>query len=115
MKLTYGKYAGAMAEFEVTNSNNGGHVNVSSKDVIVVRLSENPTTGYRWDVDSAGTLRLIDDSFDVGSGAPGAGGKRALRFAAVTPGRTTLALALRRPWETETGAASRFQLTVDVK
>lgn len=104
-----------MAELEITDANNGGRVNASPQDVIVVRLPENPTTGYRWGVDSLGSLRLVDDAFVVASGAPGAGGKRVLRFAAVTPGTTALVLALRRMWEAGTGVQGSFQLTVDVK
>lgn len=104
-----------MAEFVVTQTENGGRVSASAGDFIVIRLSENPTTGYRWHVDTAGSLRLVEDGFTAASGALGAGGERVFRFAAMAPGISMVEVTLRRSWEVGTAAQAQFRVMVEVK
>ena len=87
-----------------------GAATLSRNDELVLRLPENPTTGYRWEVtqSAAGTLRLIDDRFVAGGGlAPGAGGQRVIRFAALAPGNVQISAVMRRSWETSSPAETR--------
>ena len=104
-----------MAEIAFTLGSSGGRASASIGDHIVVRLNENPTTGHRWQVESTGGLQLLDDSLTGSSGAPGAGGERAFRFAAVTPGAASIKANLRRAWESGIPAQGQFEVTVDVK
>lgn len=104
-----------MAEIAVNLGSSGGRVSASAGDFIVVRLSESPTTGHRWEVESSGGLELSNDSFSGSSGAPGAGGERVFRFAAVTPGLASIKATLRRAWETGIPGQRQFEVTVDVE
>jgi inhibitor of cysteine peptidase len=69
---------------------------------VVLRLPENPTTGFRWTL-SAGTdgvLSLESDSYTVSEAKPGNSGFRVFRMRAAAPGIVELRLYRRRRWET---------------
>ena len=94
-----------------------GAAAVAQNDELVLRLPENPTTGYRWEVtqSGAGALRLIDDRFVAGAGAaPGADGQRVIRFAAIASGAVQVAAIKRRAWEPAMPAESR-NFSIEVK
>jgi inhibitor of cysteine peptidase len=83
-------------------------------DHVVIRLPENPTTGYRWRVDDVDdrVLTLESSTFEPPEPPiPGAGGWRAIHLRAVGPGTARLHLALGRPGQT---AADDYSATVDV-
>ena len=103
-----------MAEVTVTSAQNGGAVTVGAGDTVIVRLPENPTTGYRWQV-VAGGAPLGDDFMPASSGAAGAAGERVLRFSAPASGVMTLELDSRRAWEAGATPQARFAVTVTVR
>jgi inhibitor of cysteine peptidase len=103
-----------MAELVLTQTQNGIRISAAPQDVIVIRLAEHPTTGYRWQVEHAAGLMPTGDDFTVASSALGTGGERTLRFTVQQSGTTRIALALRRSWEAGT-AATRFEVTVEVE
>jgi inhibitor of cysteine peptidase len=82
---------------------NGGEVAVALGEAIEFQMPENPTTGYRWHLRSAGegVLELQNDSFEIPSGRCGAGGVRQWRFQAVHEGVATIEIDYRRSWEPE--------------
>ena len=104
-----------MAELVLTQTQSGIRVSAAPEDVIVIRLAEHPTTGYRWQVENAAGLGLTGDDFTVSASAPGTGGERAFRFAVQQSGTAQIALSLRRPWEAGTAPAARFEVTVEVR
>jgi predicted secreted protein len=101
-----------MAEIQVGEGHNGGIISAERGDVFVVRLSENPTTGYRWSLAGGepALLQLQSDDFTPGTGI-GSAGTRVLRYLAAGAGETTLRLQLARSWET---AAPRSQFVIRV-
>jgi inhibitor of cysteine peptidase len=103
-----------MAEVVLTQTQSGKRVNAAPADVIVIRLAEQPTTGYRWQVENAVGLVQTGDDFTVSSNAPGTGGERTFRFAIQQSGTAQIALSLRRPWEAGTAPAAHFEVTVEV-
>ena len=103
-----------MAELVLTQTQSGICVSAAPEDVIVIRLAEHPTTGYRWQVENAAGLVLTGDDFTLSSSAPGTGGERTFRFAVQQSGTGRIALSLRRPWEAGTAPAARFEVTVEV-
>ncbi len=103
-----------MAELVLTQTQSGICVSAVPEDVIVIRLAEHPTTGYRWQVENATGLVLTGDDFTVSSSTPGTGGERAFRFAVQQSGTARIALSLRRPWEAGAAPAARFEVTVEV-
>jgi predicted secreted protein len=99
-----------MADIVLTQANNGTTVSANAGDVIVVRLTENPTTGYRWEV--AGGASPSADDFAPAGGGQGAAGERVLRFAAASG---PIALVLRRAWEADKPPQATFGVTVALK
>lgn len=71
-----------------------------------LRLSETPTTGYRWRADADSLLLQREDRFDGPAAPMGAGGTRIMVFEAAAPGSTRLSLQLRRAWGDQTPAAT---------
>jgi inhibitor of cysteine peptidase len=70
-------------------------VNVS--DTVTVRLSENPTTGFRWDITVGDGLTIASNDFARGSSsAPGAGGERTIVIRAERAGDWPVTAKLRR-------------------
>ena len=103
-----------MAEITVTSAHNGSAVTVGAGDTVVVRLPENPTTGYRWHV-TGGGAPSGDDFTPASGGAAGAAGERVFRFTARASGAMSLELQLRREWESGAMPESRFVVTISVR
>jgi inhibitor of cysteine peptidase len=86
-------------------------------DPIRLQLSENPTTGYRWQMqpDVTAGLRILADSFEAsvaGAGA-GAGGVRFWTIVADEPGKAVLRLELKRSWEKT--STRTFSVTIEAE
>ena len=86
---------------ELSESSPASPQAVARNDEVVLRLAENPTTGYRWEVSmsGAGELALVGDTFVAGAGIPGAGGQRVFRYVCRASGSVQLEAIKRRPWE----------------
>jgi inhibitor of cysteine peptidase len=104
-----------MAEILVTQAQNGSNLGISAGDVVVVRLAENPTTGYRWQMDASPGLTLTGDQFSSSSTSAGAGGERIWRFASSASGIFRIEASLRRAWEADVPPQTRFQVTFQVR
>jgi predicted secreted protein len=97
---------------EVDESTNGQTNVLLAGQGLVIRLSESPTTGYQWMIESFGVLQLLGSDYESAGSGLGAGGTRYFRFAAVTPSRSDILLCLRRSWEVRSAATRDFTLTV---
>jgi inhibitor of cysteine peptidase len=95
---------------------NGEQVVLDSGTAFAVYLREQPTTGYRWRVDSSGepACQLRGDTFDGDASGHGGGGVRVLHFETVEAGLGVIELAYRRAWETDAPPARQFTLRVQV-
>ena len=89
-----------MPRFEV-GPERFGDVSLSIGDTLVVRLRENPGTGYRWaPIDSPRCLSLVDDDIALPTAAkPGQSGVRVLTYTAVRAGEERVEFGLARAWE----------------
>jgi len=58
----------------------GRIIEVEAQSVVTVLLNENPTTGYRWDIETAGGLEMVGDNFERAGSAIGAGSVRVFQF-----------------------------------
>lgn len=103
-----------MAVVVVTASDAGRSVRAAAGDQLVLKLAENPTTGFRWHVDVPAAVRLVADDFAPSSGAAGAGGERVITLLMAAPGRHTVAATLRRSWDVSAAAAAPFSVIVEV-
>jgi predicted secreted protein len=82
-------------------------------DRIVLRLPENPTTGYRWDNEFPPFLRLRRDTNEHGD-APGAGGFRILELFAAAPGHEDISLSCKRPTDATSAPIDHFDFALEV-
>ena len=105
----------------LTESNNGQAIGLRQDDAIDLRLHENPTTGFRWQVVRADGL-IEEPAVDEArpSHAPelhpqvGAGGIRTFRFRARTSGTGRLELKLWREFEGDSSVSKRFAVDITI-
>ncbi len=83
----------------------------------MIRLDENPTTGYRWAVESeeAGVFSPPSSEFIQAADAKtGAGGKRVFTFQSTKSGKASLRLKHWRSWQGDSSVISRFRVDIHV-
>jgi inhibitor of cysteine peptidase len=82
---------------------------------LVVRLAENPTTGYRWrhTLTEQGVIERLEDEYVSHGHLPGSPGSRSISFRALRPGSTAIEFLLRRSWESKPPLKS-LRISVDV-
>lgn len=88
---------------------------MEAQSVVTVRLDENPTTGYRWNIETAEGLEMVGDSFERAGDAIGAGGVRVFQFRASEAGPHRLSIRKWRDWEGESSIIDRFYAIIVVK
>jgi inhibitor of cysteine peptidase len=105
-----------------TEQDNNRALNVVVGQRFVVRLSENPTTGYVWVVDGQPALFVLQSSDYVADAQPnsqgkalvGGGGQRSFAFVAKKVGTATLKLKQWRPWQGDSSIVDTFSIDVQV-
>ncbi|NJD08715.1 MAG: hypothetical protein FIA97_19810 [Methylococcaceae bacterium] len=97
---------------EVDAQANGQIITLAQGQGVVIRLPENPTTGYRWTVASCEGMRLEADDYFPSGGGVGAAGTRRFRWRPVGSGAFQIGLVLRRAWEDPAATAGRFVLKI---
>jgi inhibitor of cysteine peptidase len=104
---------------ELTQADNGKLVEARPGDLIIIRLPENPTTGFRWTVDNVDPLcvEAQGSSFSPArAAAVGSGGERTFSFQVKGEGGTgNIGLKLKRQWEADASAVQRYSVTVKVR
>jgi inhibitor of cysteine peptidase len=105
-----------VADIPVTAAQHDTVVVARVGDVLAVRLADNPTTGYRWELvpPDAGAVTLDAEGFEPSSAAVGSGGTATWRLRVAQAGRVDLHLKRWRPWEGDRSVIERFDVTVDV-
>ena len=102
-----------------TDADNGRTVTAAVGDVITVRLSENPSTGYAWKATYSEGLESLDDESVTQSSSPdvvGAAGVRVLTVEVAANGSQSIEAVYERPWEAGmTEPAQVFSLTIEVE
>lgn len=101
---------------KIDEASNGRAITLTEGETLDLTLPENPTTGFRWIVESNGApvCALRDDTYEASAGPPGAGGQHRWSFQAVQPGAGRIALAYRRPWGQSASPAKTFAVTIRV-
>ncbi len=101
---------------EVDESQDGNEIELRTGETLEIRLSENPTTGFRWALESSGAPAciLVEDYYEPSTRAPGAGGGHRWRFQANQVGEGRIELRYRRSWEGQGAAARTFSLRIRV-
>jgi len=93
-------------------------IEVQSGDTVVVRLDENPTTGFQWAIDKSNDAILTLQDSDYAP-APdsrvGGGGQRVFTFKAQKAGAVDLQLKLWRQWEGDQSITDRFVVILQIR
>lgn len=106
-----------MRDKALTLADNGATIHVRRGDRIVIRLPENPTTGYRWDPDAVDDRIVSLTSREYAppaGGGVGAGGAVSMVFEAQAPGEGNIRLKRWRDWEGESSVRERYAIGVVV-
>lgn len=105
-----------MANNHLSRADSGREVQMQVGESLDLRLDENPTTGFQWQVVSGdkSVAEVTGDSFQTpGTDAAGAGGTHTFTITAHSAGRTTLRSVLARSWERD-NPEDEFELTLHV-
>ena len=91
---------------------------VAPGETFEIRLAANPSTGFAWELGApldGAVVRSIATAYEPKVGdRVGAGGISVWKFEGVAPGRATIVLAYRRPWEPEVAPARTATYSVAV-
>jgi inhibitor of cysteine peptidase len=102
----------------VTEEQNGATVTVNTGAMITVRLPENPTTGFTWNLTTTNGLQIINDTYKptyTTGKMVGSGGTHIWDISAVATGEQKITGVYMRSWEPVSGNETDFSMTVGVK
>ena len=101
------------ATYQISLENNGDTVNVIPGDTITLSLKENPSTGFRWIMETSGRLQTLRDTYSPSStGLIGAAGMRTWKFLVTGTGTHTISAIYKQSWMPTTGDEQKFTLDV---
>ncbi|MDD4126713.1 MAG: protease inhibitor I42 family protein [Methanomicrobium sp.] len=95
---------------------NGTSQEVKQGCIIYIELSENPTTGYAWEMDTGG-LTLVNDEYipdEHAEGMTGVGGIHKWELSADKKGTYNVKGIYKRSWEETTPEDETWTVTVNV-
>jgi inhibitor of cysteine peptidase len=101
----------------VTEEQNTALVQVNLSTIITVRLQENPTTGFAWNLTTTPGLQIIKDTYvpsDTTGKLVGSGGTRIWDISTVAAGDQKIQAVNKRSWEPASGNETAFSLAVVV-
>jgi inhibitor of cysteine peptidase len=104
----------------VTETGNGTTISLENEETFYLRLQENPSTGYSWELNLSQGLSLVSDQyyppeFEKGEQPlVGVGGVHLWEIKADSEGTQQVTAIYKRNWENETGEEDRFTLNVEV-
>lgn len=96
-------------------SDNGKTETLALGAQFMVKLNENPTTGYSWNVSVSDGLNITNDTYiPPTSGLIGAGGVHTWSMLATKTGLQEFSGIYMQPWENKTGNETTYLLKVNV-
>jgi len=105
----------------ITENDNGKNIYLKKGDTIYLKLKENPSTGYSWELSLSKGLNLLSDKYyspesfkKGGEFIIGAGGFHLWKIKAVAKGNQQIKGIYKRSWEEETGKEQTFKINVVV-
>lgn len=105
----------------ITEADNGTSISLENGSTFFLRLKENPTTGYSWELNLSQGLNNISGEYyppeqpeGIKQPLVGAGGVHLWEIKAVSKGSQQVMGIYKRPWENVTGEEENFILNVEV-
>jgi len=109
----------AASVMTLTDQDNGKTIELKKGATLIMQLSSNASTGYRWSAPSStSVLKLIKSDYkEQNQRTPiaGAPGVQTFEWQAAGPGTATLQLEYRRAWEKNVSPAKVFSITLRVR
>jgi inhibitor of cysteine peptidase len=102
----------------VTEIENGTSISLKSGSTFSLRLEENPSTGYSWELNLSDGLSILDDKYIEGpnpENLEGVPGTHLWVIEATAPGSQKVNGIYKRSWENITGTEEKFRLNVEVE
>jgi inhibitor of cysteine peptidase len=102
----------------ITENDHGKVLCLRANEVLVIELSENPTTGFRWQLEPEEGVR-VESSYspeDRGAspGVAGGGGKRRFTLSFQNTGQINLRAKLWRAWAGDSSILRSFEVGLHV-
>jgi inhibitor of cysteine peptidase len=105
----------------ITEADNGTSISLENENMFYLKLKENPTTGYSWELNLSQGLNNISGEYyppeqpeGIKQPLVGAGGVHLWEIKAVSKGSQQVMGIYKRPWEKVTGKEENFILNVEV-
>ncbi len=105
----------------ITEDNTGKTIYLKNGDIFYIRLKENPSTGYSWQLSLSRGLSLLMDNYyspdyskKNGRLAVGAAGFHSWEIKTVGRGSQQIRGIYKRSWEEETGDEQIFKINVKI-
>ena len=105
----------------ITEDDNGNSIHIKEGHVFYLKLKENPSTGYSWQLSLSNGLSQLSDKYyspesskKGGRLAIGAAGFHLWSIEAAAKGSKQVTAIYKRPWESSTGKEQTFTLNVIV-
>jgi len=101
----------------VTEEQNTAMVRVNMSTIITVKLQENPTTGFAWNLTTTPGLRIVNNTYvpsNTTGKLVGSGGTHIWDISTVAIGEQKIMAVYKRSWEPTSGNETAFSLTVRV-
>jgi inhibitor of cysteine peptidase len=101
----------------VTEEQNTATVYVNLSTIITVKLQENPTTGFMWNLTTTPGLQIINDTYvpsDTTGKLVGSGGTHIWDISTVAIGEQKIQAVYKRSWEPTSGNETNFSMTVKI-
>ncbi|MFZ0004845.1 MAG: protease inhibitor I42 family protein [Methanoregula sp.] len=96
------------------STSNGTTLTVPPSGRVIVRLNENPTTGFSWNATVSKGLSIVSDSFyPPNSTIIGAGGYHEWTLVPESAGTYTFNAVYIRPWEGQSPTSETFSLIIE--
>ncbi|MDQ1254639.1 MAG: inhibitor of cysteine peptidase [Euryarchaeota archaeon] len=108
----------ATSQHVITEADNGKTINVKQGHIFILKLNENPTTGYSWQLSLSSGLKLLSDkyysskSFGSSENSIGAGGFHLWIIGAKNKGPQQVEAIYKRSWEQD--GIQTFKLNIVV-
>lgn len=105
----------------ITGDDNGKTIKIKKGESFCLRLKENPSTGYSWQLSLSKGLSLFNTEYyppDSSKSSQrltvGASGLHSWKIKAIAKGSQQVKVIYRRSWEKETGREQTFKVNVKV-
>ncbi len=107
-----------VGHYVFTEEQNGATVEMNKSSTITLKLPENPTTGYSWQLNVTPGLTITNDTYvpaQTSGNIVGAGGTHVWELIASSTGSQSIQGIYKRPWEPVMGNETTFTMTIIVK